>query len=231
MRNITMITLGLILALGTACIEDNPKDVWNLKENPNNPNQPNQPNPPVINSEVDLKGVFLSGHLGNYSGCEDEGYTPDSSSDRMSGAPREPGEDGAGLWEGDCAEDGCGGWSQCEGAQLTIKLDNLGSAAAEGLIITKLALFNSNGEHLADLPLENVVNAENNAAAPEELEAGGSVTLRVTFQGPANPYEFFADESGAYRNSGTMQITVESTNHEAVIIKSGVLYTIDNVAT
>ena len=228
MRNITMISLGLLLALGTACIEDNPKTVWNLEEN--NPNQPNQPNqPPIINSDVDLNGVFVSGHLGNYTGCEDEGYTPDSSGARMSSAP-EPAEDSSGLWEGDCAEDGCG-WSQCEAAQLTIKLDNLGTAAAEGLIITKLALFNSDGVHMADLPLETVMNAETNEAAPEELEASGSVTLRVMFQGPANPYEFFADESGAYRNSGTMQITVESTNHEAVIIKSTVLYTIDNVAT
>jgi hypothetical protein len=119
----------------------------------------------------------------------------------------------------------------CEGAQLTIKLENQGTAAAEGLIITKLALFNSEGVHMADLPLMDVVNAETNEAAPETLEAGASITLRVTFQGPANPYEFLQDEEGNYRNSGSMQITVESSNHSSLLIKTGTLYTIDNIAT
>ncbi len=228
MNLMKLIPIALFATLAAACIEENPK-AWELQENnqqnntQNNNTQNN--NTVVVNPDVELSGMFLSGHLGNYSSCPEEGYSGDSSA-----RSAEPSE---GAIAADCAEDSpnCGGFLNCEGAQLTIKLENRGTAAAEGLIITKLTLFNSEGLNMADLPLMEVVNAETNEPAPETLGAGESVTLRVTFQGPANPYEFLQDEDGNYRNSGSMQITVESTNHSSLLIKTGTLYTIDNIAT
>lgn len=231
MRRLPLLTIILAATMSMACLGADEKENWELieEQNQNNQNNQNNNNNVEVDPNVDVTGMFVSGHLGNYSGCEDEGYAPDAGA--RSGAPEPSGEEG-GLWAGDCAEDSpnCG-ISMCEPAQLTIKLDNLGTAEALGMTVSKLSIYNSDGEFLADLPLESVVDAESGEAAPEALQAEESRTLRVQFQGPAHPYEFLEDESGAFRNSGTMQITVEFENHEAVIIKTGALYSIDNVAT
>jgi hypothetical protein len=152
-----------------------------------------------------VTGVFVSGHLGNYRDCPGDGYTGEvavggSTSEGEPVAP--PGEQGdfAPCMEGD--ESCTNAILNCEQAQLTVSLSNLGDAIATGLQVDRVELYNLDGDKVADLPVQAV--SEQNEAYDGDLDIDESTTLRVDFQGPQNPYKLLSSgpDSDAGRFAG-----------------------------
>jgi hypothetical protein len=211
----------LLLALPlVACLEESDDSNWNLTENnqtQNNQNNNTTPDPkisPVLSAE------FVSGHLGNYLDCPEQGYHAGARS-------AEPG--GAGLWEGDCAEDGCG-ILNCEGAQVTFTLKNEGRVEAQNLRITSIELFNTDGLKVADLPLESVQAVE--TGEPLANVGGDSQGMfYMFFKGPAQPYELLEAQDGQWGRAGILLIKLKADNHAEFTLETPNIYVLDNIAT
>jgi hypothetical protein len=178
-----------------------------------------------------VEGTYISGHLGNYDSCPEDGYTTEGSA---SGASTSGDADAAPCREGD----DCSWEMACEDAQLTVKLSNIGNEKARGLQVTTIELFDADGVSRAVLPLIDAVDTSTNTPFDGTLADGQDVTLRVGFQGPQNPYMLLQtepDSSGGMDRSaggyGTIELTVSADNHDDVIIVSSELYAVPSVDT
>lgn len=214
-----IVLISLVFPL-VACLEESDDSDWELTEN--NPTQPNnnQNNvtPPDPKVSPVLSAEFVSGHLGNYMDCPEQGY---SGGDQAGRAP--------GLWEGDCAEDGCG-ILNCEGAQVTFSLDNAGRVEARNLRITGIELFNADGAKVADLPAESVTHVETGEPMLE-LAGDSQGMFYLFFKGPAQPYDLLQAQDGQLGRAGVLIIKLKADNHAEITIETPYIYVLDAIAT
>lgn len=179
----------------------------------------------------ELTGVFVSGHLGNYSDCPEDGWTePTAAGDPDGAAPQ------GDVAEGACAPDTeCTPIVNCEFAQATINVRNIGDVVATGIQVDRIELFNDDGDLVATLPVMDVT--ETGAAFDGELADGDEATLRIDFQGPQNPYQLLqtTDENGDARfaasGSGTLRIVVSADDHDEIKVEGKEIYAVPSVDT
>jgi hypothetical protein len=179
-----------------------------------------------------LSGVFVSGHLGNYRDCPGDGWTGDST------APS-PGADESAPSDGDiaggaCADDtNCQPILNCEDAQATISLSNIGEGLAEGVQIDRVELFNDAGEKVATLPV--MATSEAGSSFDGELDSEETATLRIDYQGPQDPYTLLATPSSDERSfgsaSGTIRIVISADNADDTTVEGKQIYSIPSVDT
>ncbi|RDV36444.1 hypothetical protein DV096_18490 [Bradymonadaceae bacterium TMQ3] len=189
---------------------------------------------PELTGDPELKGTFISGHLGNYESCPEDGYSDDASGDAPAGAPA---EDVA----ADCAEDSedCGGvFLNCEDAQVTLRLINTGDEPAVGVQVTRIELFDTNGVSKAVLPLMGVSDVTTPGATVDfegVIPVGAERALRVDFQGPQSPWELLAtdgEDSGRYANhGGIIEITFTAENRRGEVVVRGEVSALPSMAT
>ncbi|TXD34263.1 hypothetical protein FRC98_18895 [Lujinxingia vulgaris] len=188
---------------------------------------------PELTGDPELKGMFVSGHLGNYESCPEDGYSDDASGDEPAGAP-------AAEFAGDCAEDSpdCGIFLNCEDAQVTLRLNNTGDEPAVGVQVTRIELFDANGVSRAVLPLmevSDVTTPGSSVTFDGMIGVGAERALRVDFQGPQSPWELLAtedDDSGRYANhGGTIEITFRAENRRGEVIVRGEVSALPSMAT
>jgi len=172
-----------------------------------------------------LSSEFVSGHLGNYSSCPDEGYTP--------AAPA--GEQGGAGLAGDCAAEDCGIYN-CDTAQITFTITNTGEVEGLDLAIATIELYDVDGTLVAELPVIEVLDMDAmdmEASVPMSNIAPDTTKLfMVTFQGPAEPWTLLStDSERGYGHSGTVVIRFQASNHADFLLKSPLIYVLDNIAT
>lgn len=189
---------------------------------------------PELTGDPELKGTFVSGHLGNYDSCPEDGYSEGASEDAPAGAPA------AEDFAGDCAEDSpnCGMFLNCEDAQVTLRLINTGDEPAVGVQVTRIELFDANGVSQAVLPLMATTDVTTPGASVTFdglIPLGAERALRVDFQGPQSPWELLAaegDGSGRYANhAGTIEITFRAENRRGEVIVRGEISALPSMAT
>ncbi len=180
-----------------------------------------------------LEGIFISGHLGSYWDCPDQGYSP--SEERSSG-------ESSGAFAGDAApcaegEECTYDALNCEDGQLMIRLTNVGAVAATGLQVTKIELFDADGVSKATLPLMSVEDSGTMTTFDGEVDAGAETDLRILFQGPVRASELLKTESEDGRSDvygspeGRIEITIEGDNHDAIVIEGEGIYDLPPIAT
>ena len=179
-----------------------------------------------------LEVIFLSGHLGNYSDCPEDGYTergsatlpgePVGGGDTDAGAcePPEPGED----------SDGCVGFFRCEGAQFTIMIKNTGEVAATGVDLAKIGLLGDDGEVAATLPVGEMWDSSNRAMFDGEVDVDEEVTITVDFLGPEDISEFVPSQN-RWGGGAALELTVGADNHDDVTLKTKEVYVVSDIAT
>lgn len=216
-------TVACALLIGTACVSDNENEPeeseeWELEEEADAP---------------ELAGTFISGHLGNYDSCSDDGYIPASSDDDEpnEGAP-DPDSDGD-FAAGDCAPDTDCPPLDCEDAQVTIDLQNTGTDDAQGLQIEQIELFNEEGQSRAILPHLGAYLSNGTTVFDGELAADDAIQLRIEFLGPDSPFELLGLDGAARWDShaGLVEITFSADNHDDVLIMSTEIYGLPTVDT
>lgn len=218
----TMMALALCAAtMTTGCL-------FGQTEGPGSPGWEVEENEPAPALEV----IFLSGHLGNYSDCPEDGYTErgsdalpgEPSGDREFGggacAPPEPGED----------SDGCGGFLNCQGAQFTIMIKNTGEAKAVGVDMKTIGLIGDDGEVATTLPVGDLWSSTNRAMFDGEVEVGEEVTITVDFLGPEDISEFVPSQN-RWGGGAALELTVDAENHDDVTIKTKEVYVMSDIAT
>ncbi len=213
------ITFCLLLAAFalTGCVGENNEDseaTWKTEEQSLDP---------------DLEASFISGHLGNYWDCPDDGYSDASGEPSVGDAPM---GDMAPCEEGeDCGTDGY--MLNCEDAQAMVLLSNSGEESARDLQVTTIELFDSHGVSRAVLPLMDITDTTLGVAFDGELEIDDERRLRIDFQGPAYPYELLTDaqEDGRWGYAGYLEITFTASNHDEVIVITTELYPVPSMAT
>ena len=181
------------------------------------------------NKEVPvLEAIFVSGHLGNYDACPDEGYTEAGGEDaRAGGAP-----DGD-EFAGDCAPDesgGCGTGFNCESALMTFTLENAGQVAAEGVSIEKIEILDDAGEVAAILPLIEVYDSATNEVYGGGVGTDEPVQIRIEFQGPMDVSEFVESQS-RYFGSAVLRVTFSADDHDDIVVDTKAIDVISNIAT
>jgi hypothetical protein len=219
--------LILTFALAAGCVPSDEKDLPATCDAACEANNQNNVTPA---DSPDIKGSFISGHLGNYWDCPQDGYsapTDASSADAGMGADVAPCEVG---------NDNCGGGPlNCEGAQLTIRLTNGGQADATSVEVSKIEIFDADGLSLAVLPVIGLLDATTNESFDGTLAVGQSIDLRVDYRGPTNLYALLPTDETGSRVGGTesalIEITVSAENHDDVIIDGGELFVLPAVVT
>ncbi|RAL20080.1 hypothetical protein DL240_18795 [Lujinxingia litoralis] len=189
---------------------------------------------PELTGDPELKGTFISGHLGNYESCPEDGYSDEAEGDAPAGAPAED-------FAADCAEDSedCGGvFLNCEDAQVTLRLINTGDEPAVGVQVTRIELFDTNGVSKAVLPLMGVSDVTTPGATVDfegVIPVGAERALRVDFQGPQSPWELLAtdgEDSGRHANhGGIIEITFRAENRRGEVVVRGEVSALPSMAT
>ncbi len=179
-----------------------------------------------------LEVVFLSGHLGNYIDCPEDGYT-ERGTDALPGepagdedigggacAPLEPGEDSG----------NCGAFFNCQSAQFTIMIKNTGDVKALGVDLAKVGLLGDDGEVAATLPVGEVWDGSNRAVFDGEVDVDEEVTVTVDFLGPEDISEFVPSQN-RWGGGAALELTVDADNHDDVTIKTKEVYVMSDIAT
>jgi len=123
-----------------------------------------------------LELAYLSGHFGSYWDCPEEAYQPPGAADESNGV--------AASRVADCGDgDDCGGPLNCEPAQLTIQIANIGAELVDGIRVREIQVLDADGEVHTILPVVSVDTIELDAF-DGVVEAGETATLRVDFRGP-----------------------------------------------
>lgn len=182
----------------------------------------------------DIEATYVSGHLGNYRDCPDGGYTAEDE-------PASSGEATEGDSAGACAPGSdCESFTSCEDGQMTVQLVNNGDAAARGIQVTTIELFDSEGTSRAELPLIELVETSTNEVFDGRLDAGEELNLRVVFLGPDNAYEMLntgGDSDGDVApgrragSAGVLEVTFSAENHDKLQVESGELYPVPSIDT
>lgn len=183
----------------------------------------------------DLDGVFVSGHLGNYLDCRNQGYTESSDSRQGKAAPSEPAGDAA-FGPAPCEPDTECTYDyaplNCEDAQFTIELSNKGELPARGVAIERIELLDDRGRVLTTLPWISTTDANTLETFDGRVEPGEKFLLRVDFQGPQNLSEFYPDApTGFYGGSAKLRIIITSDNEQTLRIETKSVEQMPVVAT
>lgn len=183
-------------------------------------------------SEAELHGTYISGHLGNYWDCPDQAYTP--ADQQVVGAP---GAEGADFAPCEQSDDSCGGPLNCESAMVMIELSNPGELKAQGVSVYEIELLDVQGTVLATLPIVSVAEVTSGASFDGELEIDEQVKLRVEYQGPLNLRELLPQDptDGVDRFSGEasakVRIKVKADNAHEISVESKLISSVPSVAT
>lgn len=141
--------------------------------------------PPETITESTLELTYVSGHLGSYWDCPEEAYTP-AAADRPAGESADmPASSGGAFADEDCDGEDCGGYLNCQAAQVTLMIDNLADWQVTGLDITDVELLSDAGDVLATLPVVSFDDLDRDVF-DGSLGAEEGSTFRVEFRGPHN---------------------------------------------
>lgn len=183
------------------------------------------PESPAPEVDVELSATYVSGHLGNYEDCREQGYSLQEA--------EEDAANGEGLIDGDCDES-CG-LLNCEPALLTFQLENAGMDPASGVTVEQIALLNNDGEVVASLPITMLTVADTNASFGGELEAQSTLIIRIDYKGPANLNEFLSDEGGsdgiAFHSSAPLRVTFSADDHDPFSVETTAVVVLPSVDT
>ncbi len=136
-----------------------------------------------------LELAYLSGHFGSYWDCPEEAYQPpQASEDANAAAPSRRAAPGL----ADCGDDDCGGPLNCEPAQLTIQIANIGAEPVDGIVVREIQVLDTDGEMHTILPVVSVHTIELDVFGGV-LETGETATLRVDFRGPRSLRDLLGD--------------------------------------
>ena len=131
--------------------------------------EPPPEDPPPEEAPI-LELAFVSAHFGGYWDCPDEAFGAAAMDAARSDA--------------DCdSEEGACGPLNCEPGQVTLQIDNVGDAAAEGIEIRAVEVLDAEGEVAATLPVLSVDTVEFDGF-DGRVDAGETTIIRVEFQGP-----------------------------------------------
>jgi len=221
MKHAILATLAIIAMTAlSGCLMGDPEvdgqQRWNIRDLARHP---------------DLDGVFVSGHLGNYTDCRDQGYTEADGQDRAS-APANDADVGFGACQPTDDGDGsCGSYPlNCEDAQFTIELSNKGEITARGVSIERIELLDENGRVLTSFPLIQTVDTDTLEAFDGRVEPTEKLILRVDFQGPGNLSEFYPSAAG-FQSSSRLRIIITSDNEQTLRIETRSIEPMPQVAT
>ncbi len=191
--------------------------------------------------EASLKATYLSGNLGSYWDCPDQGYqkSADDAPASKQGAP--------GLVAGDAApceptadEDSCGNFGplNCEEAQITLRLNNAGMNGATGVKIKEIQLLDDNNRVRASFPILGTFRADDDTRFDGLLDPGATTNLRVDFQGPYDLSSLLYEDTGTdganrfgYQEEARLRVIIESDTHRTIIIETRKLQTTPPVVT
>ncbi len=126
-----------------------------------------------------LELTYVSGHLGIYADCPANTNTgeADFAGDSASMmAPCPPDDE-------ECNQ---GGFMNCESAEVTIRIRNIGNETLHGVELAELTLLASDQSVLNSLIIETIHAP---AELEDGLEPGEEVLVRVEFQGPSSNWE------------------------------------------
>jgi hypothetical protein len=167
-------------------------------------------NPPT-QSTLDL--AFVSGHFGSYWDCPDDAFGD------------EPVAVGAeSSVAGDC-DDPCGPLN-CESAQVTLLVENVGDEAISGLHVVEIQVLDSEGEVHTRLPVL-AVDALDLDGFEGSIEAGVTATLRVDFQGPQS----ISDLLGESVYEAPVRVIIEVDSQEDAELQTPAIGSTPPVAT
>lgn len=219
MKNTLLAALALLsLTSFSGCLMGDPEvdgeQRWNIRDLARHP---------------DLDGVFVSGHLGNYSDCRDQGYSEESGLE-TAGAPARDADVSAGACE-PSEDDSCGSYPlNCEDAQFTVELSNKGEITARGVSIERIELLDANGRVLTSLPHIQTVDTKTLDRFDGRVEPGEKLILRVDFQGPSYLHEFYPSAAG-FHNSVKLRVIITSDNEQTLRIESRSIEPMPQVVT
>ena len=171
-----------------------------------------------------LDGFYVSGHLGTYFDCRDEGYTEREESAKRSSEPS------GDIAEGACAppedeldsEYSCGGGPlNCQAAQVTLRLSNTSTVDIEGISIDTLDLIGDDDKVAATLPLIEVIDSDG-LFFDGKLAAGEEVVLRIEFQGPSDLSEFLPNQN-TYNGDAVIEVGISADDVEEINVRTKAL--------
>lgn len=228
-RILLLMFTAMLLPVTTGCViidggqgnnSSNAEEGWQTGENNQSNGESNNSTTPQEAPALDA--IFVSGHLGNYLECPDEGYSHGELEEDAAFGACEQGAD-------------CGGPLNCEGAQLTFKLVNDGMGAAVGVSVEELALLADDGSVAVTLPVIEVIDVNTGEVFDGELAAGEEVIVRIDYQGPTRLDEFVkpADEAGrlAYPQAAPARVTFGADNHDDVVVETKDIEVLPSVVT
>lgn len=199
-----------------------------------NPSEPEPWRPKETEKKAQLKSTYISGHLGNYWDCPEQGYQGEQK------AQPEPGQRPAGDQDfGACAssEDGfdsCGGLLNCEAAQVTLELSNIGQLAAQGARISEILVLDDQDMVRASLPIHDTMLLPNNETYNGALDVGATIKVRVDFAGPVNINELLGtmnSESRFGEQKAKLRIKIKANNAAEISIDTKLVSSMPGVAT
>lgn len=169
-----------------------------------------------------LELAFVSGHFGSYYDCPEDAF-----SGQGDGAPeRRAAEPDMGAVAGDCADEDCGGFLNCEAAQVTLQIENRADAGIRGIHVREIQVLDEDGKIAARLPVLSVdaVDMENYQG---RLDAGQTATLRVEFQGPMHLRELLGSDT--YRTP--VRVIIEVEEQEPARLETPAIEQLGQIAT
>jgi len=136
------------------------------------------PGDPIPSDSLEL--TYVSGHLGIYADCPNEAPAKAdadfSSAEAGMMAPCPPDDE-------ECMQ---GAFMNCESAEVTIRIRNIGNETLHGVDIAELTLLASDKSMLNSLSIETIHAP---AELEDGLEPGEEVLVRVEFKGPSSNWE------------------------------------------
>lgn len=213
------ITTGCVVIDGGQENNNNTESGWQTGENNQSNGQSNNTTP---QGDASFDAIFVSGHLGNYLECPDEGYSHAEAEEDAAFAPCQQGAE-------------CGGPLNCEGAQLTIKLVNDGMGAVAGVSVDELALLGDDGSVAVTLPVIDVIDVATGEVFDGHLDAGEELIVRIDYQGPTQLSEFISEGNGAgsfeYPQSAPVRVTFGADQHEDVVVETKDIEVLPSIVT
>jgi len=130
-----------------------------------------------------LELTYVSGHLGIYADCPEDAYDAKVGKGDFAG-------ESAGMMACPPDDENCiAGFMNCEAAEVTIRIKNIGSETLNGINVVELQLLSTQESILHSMPIKMVY-------VPAELEdglaPGEEVVVRVEFQGPVSNWEMIS---------------------------------------
>lgn len=173
-------------------------------------------------AESTLGVAFVAGHFGSYWDCPGDAYQSDGDAGARAAQP----DEGPGLVAGDCAEEDCGGFLNCEPAQVTVQIENIGDGELRGIHVREIQVLNSKGAAVAVLPVLSV-DALDLQGYQGRLNAGAAATLRIEFQGPHPVRELLNDGS----DRAPVRVIIEVDEQEPSELETPAIEALGQIAT